>query len=32
MNEKENLSLQISEHMQAQTKLKTRHNNLENQI
>lgn len=30
--EKENLSLQISEHMQAQTKLKTRHGNLENQI
>ena len=31
-NEKENLSLQISEQLQAQTKLKTRHGNLENQI
>ena len=31
-NEKENLSLQISEHLQVQTKLKTRHGNLENQI
>ena len=32
INEKENLNLQISEQMQAQTKLKTRHGNLENQI
>ena len=31
-NEKENLSLQISEHLQVQTKLKTKHGNLENQI
>ena len=32
VNEKENLNLQISEQLQAQTKLKTRHGNLENQI
>lgn len=32
INEKENLGLQISEHMTSQTKLKTRHGNLENQI